>query len=149
MVFFDPLDPAGDEEFWHWCDERCRGREVAVLETIRFHRRSREEFAARYGAGAAPATVRLHHSPLAQETLYWLPERRALIAGDTLVESGGVLSLCPESWLEFLDAKPTRAALAQALRELCALDIELVLVSHGEPVAGEARAALETALGAA
>jgi hypothetical protein len=121
-----------------------------VLETIHFHRRSRDEFAARYDAGTvAPAGVVAHHFALAEETVYWLPDRRALIPGDTLIERGGELALCPQSWLEYLDAKPTRVAVAAALRELCALDVELVLVSHGEPVAAAARAALARALEAA
>jgi hypothetical protein len=121
-----------------------------VLETIHFHRRSRDEFTARYDAGTvAPAGVVARHFPLAEETIYWLPDRRALIPGDTLIERDGELSLCPQSWLEYLDAKPARAAVAAALRELCALDVELVLVSHGEPVAGAARAALARALEAA
>jgi glyoxylase-like metal-dependent hydrolase (beta-lactamase superfamily II) len=150
MVFFDPLAPGEDGEFWSWADARCAGRTVAVLETIHFHRRNREEFAARYDAAAvAPAGVVAHHFPLADETVYWLPDARALIPGDTLIERDGELSLCPASWLEYLDARPTRAAVAAALRELCSLDVELVLVSHGEPVVGEARASLARALEAA
>jgi hypothetical protein len=146
-VFFDPLTPSDDGEFWRWADARCEGREVAVLETIHFHRRSRDEFVARYDAAAlAPAGVVVHRYPLAEETVYWLPDARALVPGDTLVERDGELSLCPASWLEYLDARPTRAAVAAALRELCSLDVELVLVSHGEPVAAEAREALARAL---
>jgi hypothetical protein len=149
-VFFDPLAAADEREFWGWADARCEGREVAVLETIRFHRRSRDEFAARYDAAAvAPAGVVAYHFALAEETVYWLPHAHTLIPGDTLIERDGALSLCPASWLEYLDTRPTRAAVAAALRELCALDIELVLVSHGEPVAGDARAALAHALEAA
>ncbi len=49
-VFIDPLAAPGDAAFWSWADDRCRDREVAVLETIRFHRRSREAFLARYSA---------------------------------------------------------------------------------------------------
>jgi hypothetical protein len=149
-VFIDPLAPGGDREFWDWADERCRGREVAVLQTIHFHRRSREEFVARYAAAAEPpAAVRAHELPLAEETVYWLPEPRALVPGDVLIERDGALSLCPASWLELFDAKPTRSELAQAMRELCSLDIELVLVSHGEPVTAGGRDALMRALEAA
>ena len=39
-VFIDPLATPDDGAFWSWADERCGGREVAVLETIAFHRRS-------------------------------------------------------------------------------------------------------------
>jgi len=149
-VFFDPLAPAGEAGFWDWADERCDGRRVTVLETIAFHRRGREEFAARYGAAAVPpAGVVAHPFPVAQETVYWVPEHRALIPGDTLIERDGELSLCPPSWLEYLEASPTQATLAQALQELLALDVELVLVSHGEPTTSGAHEALARALGAA
>ena len=40
----------------------------------------------------------------------------------------------------------TLPALSEALRPLLDLDIERVLVSHGEPVLGGGREALETAL---
>jgi len=148
-VFVDPLDPQ-DGEFWEWADERCRGRAVAVLETIAFHRRSREQFIARYGAAREPpAAVVAIRAAVADETLYWLPEHRALIPGDSLIERGGELALCPASWLAFIEGRPTLAAVAAELRELVPRDVELVLVSHGEPVIGGAREALARALDAA
>jgi hypothetical protein len=150
-VFFDPLAPAGDEEFWAWAEERCSGREVVLLETIRFHRRSRDEFAARYGASRqAPPTVVPRPLPIADETLYWLPEHRALVPGDILVGIDGELSLCPPAWLAYLEAKPAPAAVAAALRDALAdLDVEIVLVSHGETTDTDGCAALARALNSA
>jgi len=148
-VFFDPLAPAADAEFWRWADERCRGRAVVLLETIHFHSRSRDEFAGRYDATTVPPpSVVGYPIPLARETVYWLPEHRALVPGDTLITTdGGRLSMCPASWFEYLDTKPTPDAVAQALAEaLASLDVELVLVSHGDPVRTDARGALARAL---
>ena len=144
-MFFDPLAAEDDAAFWGWADERCRTREVAVLETIHFHRRSREAFLARYSAATAPGEswgVAPFAVPEADETVFWIPEHRALIPGDVLVGTGGgELALCPESWLRFLSAAPTREELRHALGVLGELDVELVLVSHGDPVLRDGRAA--------
>jgi hypothetical protein len=150
-VFIDPLAPAGDSAaFWHWADERCRGREVSVLETIAYHRRSREEVIARYSAlTSAPETVQPH--PLAgfDETVYWIAEHRALVPGDALISTpDGELRMCPQSWLDELSSGsgPTHADLRVALAPLCDLGVELVLVSHGAPTLRDGGAALARAL---
>jgi hypothetical protein len=150
-AFIDALVPADDPAFWTWTDRCCAGRAVAVLETIAFHRRDRDTFAARYKASSdPPGDVVAHPLEIVGETLYWLPGPRALIPGDTLVGAGGgELSLCPPSWLEELGTRPTPAQLREALRELLALAPEMVLVSHGEPARSDAAAALARALDAA
>ena len=148
-VFIDPLAPQDDPAFWRWADEHCGGREVSVLETIRFHRRSRDEFIARYGASTTvPEGVEALALPAFEETLYWIAEHGALVPGDVLVASGGDgLRLCDASWLESVGEKPLlselRAALSVALR---GLEMDLVLVSHGEPVLAGAADALARAL---
>jgi hypothetical protein len=55
------------------------------------------------------------------------------------------LRLCPASCLRYLDGF-TQDDLRDALRPLLALPIELVLVSHGEPVVADGRAELERVL---
>jgi hypothetical protein len=154
-VFFDPLAAEDDAAFWSWADSRCRGREVVVLETIVFHRRSRDEFLARYSAATkAPQSacppqwgVESYLFPVAEETVFWIPEHRALVPGDVLLGTGGgELALCPESWLKELSATPTLADLREALNVLRALEVELVLVSHGDPALVDGRAALARAL---
>jgi len=147
-VFVDPLVGEDAPSFWAWADPLCKGRRVVALETIGFHRRSREAVIARYAATAtAPDGVRGFEIAPAHETLYWIAEHRALVAGDTLIGTGGgELSLCPQSWLEEFEAPPTREQLRAALSVLLTLDAELVLVSHGEPALTGGSAALRRAL---
>ena len=153
-VFFDPLLPPAPTSLWRELDRRVRGKKrVAVLTTVAWHRRSRDAVAARYGAATSrakasvPAGVEAIPIRGAGETMYWLPEHRALVPGDRLLggERGG-LRLCPDSWLRYLPSRITQAELADLLRPLVALPIELVLVSHGNPVLARGRSALERAL---
>jgi len=150
-VLIDPLAPQEHADaFWAWADERCLGREVSVLETIPFHRRSCEEAISRYQADTtAPKGVEPRPLPGLPETLYWIPEHRALVPGDSLLGTDdGELQLCPQSWLDELTPRATvaqlRDALRTALRDLD--DVDLVLVSHWEPVRRDGGAALERAL---
>lgn len=76
----------------------------------------------------------------------WLPEHRALISGDRLLGDPGGLGLCPESWLRYLPSKMGEAQLRNALRPLLDLPVDMVLVSHGEPVLSGGRQALVQAL---
>jgi hypothetical protein len=124
-----------------------------VLTTIRWHRRSQDEVVNRYEASTSRArtslptgveTVPIRH---AGETMVWLPGPRALVPGDRILgaEDGG-LRLCPPSWLRYLESRITHTELRDALRPLLDLPLELVLVSHGEPVLRGAHEALEQAL---
>jgi hypothetical protein len=85
--------------------------------------------------------------PRAGEKMVWLPGPRALIPGDRLLggDAGG-LRLCPPSWLRYLRPGLTQDELRQALRPLLDLPVEMVLVSHGDPVLENGHAALERAL---
>ena len=155
LAVVDPLVPAGrEEEFWAELDALAgrRGR-VCVLTTIRWHRRSRNAFVARYGAATSraratlPAGVETRPIRGAGETMVWLPEHDALVPGDRLLGGdGGRLEVCPDSWLRYLDTGITRVELAEALRPLLELPIEMVLVSHGPPVLRRGREALARAL---
>lgn len=72
------------------------------------------------------------------------PKHRALVPADVIDGSpGGGLCLSPDSWLaEGVSAEAQR----DALLPLLDLPVELVLVSHGEPVLSDGHAALAQAL---
>jgi hypothetical protein len=152
-VFFDPLLPADAEPFWEWADARTADRPVAVLTTLKWHRRSRAAFVERYGAstsrarGSLPAGVESFVARGMGETMFWLPEHRALIPGDRLLGglSGG-LRVCPASWMTYLGAKLGTGELKASLRPLLDFPVQRVLVSHGEPVLRGGRDALAAAL---
>jgi hypothetical protein len=149
VVLIDPLVPAA---LWPALDERIAGRPVAVLTTLRFHRRSRQAVTERYGGervrhdGPMPAGVQAVPIEGFDETMYWLPGPRALVPGDRLLGDGaGGLRMCPASWLQYLPDDDL-GQLRAALRPLLDLPVEHVLVSHGEPVLGDGRIAIANAL---
>ena len=154
FVLVDPLLPREHEPFLAEMDARIRrhGRRVAILTTIRFHRRSRDELAVRYGASTSraraglPEGVRVIPIPRAGEFVVWLPDVRALIPGDRLLGAPGGLRMCPASWLAYLRNGMTLDGLREALRPLLELPVELVLVSHGDPVLEGGREAIARAL---
>jgi hypothetical protein len=152
FVLVDPLVP-GDS--WDELDRRARllARRVVVLTAVKWHRRSRDELVARYDASTSrarrslPGGVKTIPIRGAGETMVWLPEHGALVPGDRILGDGsGGLRLCPESWLRYLDSGMTLDGLRAALRPLLELPIELVLVSHCEPVLEDGRGALARAL---
>ncbi len=83
------------------------------------------------------------------EVVYWLPEQQAVVVGDVLLGAGAKphatrdpLRLCPERWVR----PATLDDLRVSLRPLLRLDVEQVLVSHGNPVLSSGRAALAAVL---
>ena len=147
VVLVDPLAPPEDEErFWAALDSDVErtGKPVRVLLTVSFHERSSEAVAKRYGAAkgeSLPAGVEAHAATAGEETVYWLPEHRALVFGDAILGAGDGVRLCPESWLD-----GTLAQLKEELRPLLELPVERLLVSHGEPVLQDGHAALARVL---
>ena len=146
-VLIDPLVPAERERFFEALDRDVERRElpVVILLTCAWHERSSGELTERYGAatdGFVEGVVALPFQ-IADETMYWLPDHRSLVTGDSLMgDGGGGITVCPDTWLEG-DAP---ALLRRDLRPLLDLPIELVLVSHGEPVLERGHAAIERAL---
>ena len=148
VCLIDPLVPEDEaERFWRALDrdvERA-GKPVAVILTVYWHSRSADEIAARYGASREPpAGVEVFPIDRGyEEVVFWLPEPRALVAGDALLGApdGGV-RLCPPSWRTKVDDAVFRSSLARLLE----LPVERVLVSHGEPVLENGRDALARAL---
>jgi hypothetical protein len=155
LVLVDPLVPDDREDLRDALDALVRrhGRRVAILTTLGFHRRNKEELAARYDASTSrarktlPAGVETVQIKGAGETMVWLAEPRALVPGDRLLGAdGGGLRLSPDSWLRYLPSGMGARQLREALRPLLDLPVEKVLVSHGEPVLSGGRDAIARAL---
>ena len=155
LVFVDPLVAEGDSELWSALDGlvEAHGRRVAVLTTVPWHRRSRQAFVDRYGASTSrarrtlPAGVETITIQGAGETMVWLPQAQALVPGDRMLGDGrGGLRLCPASWLGYLRSGVDLPELADALRPLLELPVELVLATHGEPVLSGGREAIARAI---
>jgi hypothetical protein len=155
LLLVDPLVPDDRPDLRDGLDAlvRSHGRRVAILTTLQFHRRSREVLAARYDAATSRARKTMPEGvetvPIkgAGETMVWLPEPRALAPGDRLLGAdGGGLRLCPDSWLRYLPSGMRASELREALRPLLELPVEMVLVSHGEPVLRSGRDAIARAL---
>lgn len=153
LVLVDPLVPDGRPDVQEPLDELARGRPVAILTTLAFHRRSREELAARYGASTSrakkslPPGVETVQIRGAGETMVWLPGERALIPGDRLLGADrGDLRLCPESWLRYLPSGMRHPELRESLRPLLDLPVKMVLTSHGTPLLTRGRDAIAHAI---
>jgi glyoxylase-like metal-dependent hydrolase (beta-lactamase superfamily II) len=166
-----PGGSAEAKRFWAALDRDVEqsGRPPAVLLTIFWHARSSQAVHDRYEGAtvwahrpaaelvrervehthtfrvgdALPGGVQALDAGRAFEVLFWLPEQRALVAGDVLLgEQDGGLRLCPDSW----GGDEDRAELRASLRPLLDLPVELVLLAHGEPVRENTREALAGAL---
>jgi glyoxylase-like metal-dependent hydrolase (beta-lactamase superfamily II) len=148
VVLFDPLIPPEDRErFLEALDrdvERA-GKPLAVLLTTESHGRSADELIGRYGGVRAPDGMPHGVEAIATdwggESLYWLPERHALVAGDVLLGDGRGGVRLPDSWLG-----DDRERVRGALQPLLDLPVERLLMAHGEPVLAQGRAALAGAL---
>jgi glyoxylase-like metal-dependent hydrolase (beta-lactamase superfamily II) len=173
VVLIDPLVPAEDEErFCRALDKDVRrvGGQVHVLVTVFWHVRSTAAIVDRYPARVwAPSTSRAAverrsgmvtdvfrpgegllggiescRTARRTEVVFWIPQHRALVPGDVLLGDGaGGVRMCPESWLP---EKTGHRELSESLRPLLELPIQRILVSHGEPVLDDGRAALAAAL---
>ena len=162
LVFIDPIDPPPElgtpdhvlvTVYWHgrstgdvraqrvWASTRSaqplRNRKIPVTDPFR-------------AGDDVPGGIRALQTARAAEVVYWLPEHRAVVAGDVLLGAGAkpratadALRLCPERWL----GKRTHADLRDTLRPLLELPVERVLVSHGEPVLTDGKRALAAVIG--
>jgi glyoxylase-like metal-dependent hydrolase (beta-lactamase superfamily II) len=83
------------------------------------------------------------------EVAFYLPEHKALVVADAILGAGkGALRLAPKSWAPLDEKSQEQYAswFRSEIRSLLDLPIEMVLVSHGEPVLTNGRAALVDAL---
>jgi hypothetical protein len=159
LVVIDPLVPADeDQRFWSALDRDVErlARPVYVLLTVHWHERSVAAVLDRYGAtlwrpeqkGELPEGVQaeLVHGGDWVEALFYVEPHRALVAGDLLIGQDGGLEL-PVLWFPKGEQEWAENTLKPELRKrLKRLPVDLVLVSHGEPVLTDGRAALDRAL---
>jgi glyoxylase-like metal-dependent hydrolase (beta-lactamase superfamily II) len=160
VVLVDPLVPADDaeERFWAALDRDVErlGRPVYILLTVHWHERSVEAMLARYKAtlwrpeekvdlpaGVEPIVV---EGSDWKEAMFFLEPHRALVVGDLLIGTEGGIEV-PVKWFPVAEQDWARTELKADLRSrLLPLSIELVLVSHGEPILADGHAALAQAL---
>ena len=83
------------------------------------------------------------------ETALYIPRHRALACADGVVrwESDDALGFVPDFLMD--DPEDTKQHLREAYCRLLALDFDLLLLAHGDPVVGGARAALRAFVDAA
>jgi hypothetical protein len=159
VVVVDPLVPEEEEErFWSALDRDVErsGLPLHVLLTVHWHERSVAAVLDRYHGtlwrpeekGDLPAGVRAETVKGSDwmEALFFLEPHRALVAGDLLIGRGGGVELSVH-WFPKDEREWAETELKPDLRaRLAALPIELVLVSHGEPVLENGAAAVDAAL---
>jgi glyoxylase-like metal-dependent hydrolase (beta-lactamase superfamily II) len=175
LVLLDPLapepgSPEGDA-FWRALDDDVqRHGPPAVLLTIHWHARSAATILERYPGASVrayepardlvsertpvthvfaageelPGGVVAYDAGRRLEVAFWLPSHRALVAGDALLGGApGEARICPEHWAP---EGWSRDDVRRALRPLLDLPVELLLLTHGDVIADDARGALERAL---
>jgi hypothetical protein len=168
LLLVDPLvTDDGGRSVLDLLDELATGT-VAILVTIPYHARSAEALAERYDAtvhghpatakrfadasrlteAPAPAGVTAHAigRPRRYERPVHLPSHRALAFGDAIVEVEGELRMWCQQPADERRVAWYREVFAPTLRPLLELDVDRVLVTHGEPILHGGRAALEAAL---
>jgi glyoxylase-like metal-dependent hydrolase (beta-lactamase superfamily II) len=159
VVVVDPLVPEdAEEQFWTALDRDVErlGLPVHVLLTVHWHERSVATVLDRYKAtlwrpeerGELPTGVRAEIVKGGDwvEALFFLEAHRALVAGDLLIGKDGGIEL-PVSWFPKGEQEWVERELRPELRErLGRLPVELVIVSHGEPVLENGADALRRAL---
>jgi glyoxylase-like metal-dependent hydrolase (beta-lactamase superfamily II) len=160
LVIVDPLVPEDEEEdFWSALDRDVErvGKPVLVLLTVHWHERSVAAVLDRYKAvlwrpeekielpeGVEPIVVK---GADWSEAMFFLRPHGALVVGDLLIGSNGGIEFTV-TWFPKAEQAWAEEELKPTLRErLGALPIELVVVSHGDPVTQDAAAAVKKALG--
>ena len=160
LLLFDPLAAPNELE------ELAASRETSIVLTCPWHARDAVSLAERFGAklyvpppdegdpNPVPGQVFRAGDSLAvgveafpgmeiageaNDFVLWVASRRALVAGDTLIDRGNGLEF-PADWTN--ESVPAEQ-IAESLRPLLQLPVELVLATHGGPFD---RAALERAL---
>jgi glyoxylase-like metal-dependent hydrolase (beta-lactamase superfamily II) len=171
-LLVDPLLPEDDDAVLERLDALAGG-EVAILITLPYHTRSAEPLSERYGAtihGHRAVADRLSSTeafrvvepgaplpggarafeigrPRRFELPIHLPSHRALAFGDAVVTTPeGELRLWHGDRVDAARARWYRERFVPTLAPLRALELDRILVTHGEPVLANGAAALADAL---
>lgn len=171
-LLIDPLLPENDAAVLSRLDE-IADQPVAILITIPYHTRSAEQLRERYGAtihGHPAVTKRLRDTtgfsaiepgatlpggaraftigkPRRFETPIYLPSHRALALGDAIVTTPeGDLRIWHSDRVDAARVRWYRDVFAPTAAPLLELDIDRILVTHGEPILHGGRATLAAAL---
>ena len=143
VVLIDPLLPAGEEEaFLAYLDRDVErlGLPVSILLTAAWHERSAAILRERYRADdRVPESVEVYPvegAPEEQLAYFIRPHQRARGGGDLRRRRPRRARARPVA-----RRSTDRAALDRSLRTIAELPVELVLVSHGEPVLAGRRSA--------
>jgi len=158
LLLFDPLAVPSEIE------DLAAERETAIVLTCPWHRRDAISLAERLGApihvpppdppdpepvpgqvfsagDRLPIGVQAFMGMEPNDLVLWIESRRAVVAGDTLIDRGKGLEF-PLDWADRGLGIPPEQIL-DGLRSLLELPVELVLPTHGKPTD---RAGLERAL---
>jgi hypothetical protein len=142
LALFDPISPPT------LLDELVEAKDVSILLTAEWHRRSADECVERFGAHVHPPTeppadVESRATYYDDEVAYWISRHGALVVGDAFLAEDEF-----KVQDEWLPPGVTREQVHDGLRSLLELPVELVLVTHGKPVLEDGREALRAALDA-
>ena len=142
LVLFDPISPPT------LLEGLVEAQEVGVLLTAAWHRRSTDECVERFGAHVygpeedPPADVERRATYYDDELAFWIPRHHALVVGDAFLNERAF-----QVQDEWLPDGVTAAEMREGLRRLLDLPVELVLITHGDPVVEDAHERLAAALG--
>jgi len=100
------------------------------------------------GQGDLPANVTAHPigKPRRHETPLHVPSHKALVFGDAVAEVDGRLVVWATAEVDAKLERFHRERFNPTLEPLLELDFDTVLVTHGQPIASDGRAALRDAL---
>ena len=161
LILIDPIDPPRELRrpdhvlltvFWHnrsTADLRAKRVWAPTRSAQPLRNRGVDVTDAFTAEDELPGGVQAFQTARVSEVVFWLPDQRAIVAGDVLLGAGAKprttkdpLRLCPERWL----GKATHADLKRTLAPLLDLPVQRVLVSHGKPVLRGGKRALEHVL---